>query len=509
MRGGDFEYAMNSRIEAKYRFAHMHALQAKVVIENLRYLEMKQEAVEKQKDIEEFINQVASEHQAVSSLIKKPYTNSINSLPQYLTNQLCEIVSNPNTREQEVIDFIDEHKIDIDKFNDASQAMQSSDDLSILYESSAIEYTTLTGNLTVLEVLIKRYGANFSLFKTNKREGIVLNLNDFSSPDMLEFMFDPAQPFYQRHPERQFLEFFLDVMAGRLHKVKTYLELNPDCICDYIKSGYGNEEPQLIFILTLAYKFKHLHVIRYLENYIKIYIEDSHALRHLQKLEKLFFMAESFNNVYGRTEPNRKRIDDILDKMLEIIMNNLRDLRNIPIHELTNNHRNSIARLQLDIVVVYLKKVVQITLDGDRATHKAYEYYVQARAIHLKNQNRFNNIDQNYLEKPTYYVEKIQNAICILRSNIEDKLYQARKKYINEVENLQDSMVDSGSDHGSDLYDDEQTETIENNSPTAITHLNGSFGNASNMFQNVEVKPDDVKPESSEHKKANIAARMI
>jgi hypothetical protein len=88
-------------------------------------------------------------------------------------------------------------------------------------------------------------------------------------------------------------------------------------------------------------------------------------------------------------------------------------------------------------------------------------------------------------------------------------LYQARKKYINEVENLQDSMVDSGSDHGSDLYDDEQTETIENNSPTAITHLNGSFGNASNMFQNVEVKPDDVKPESSEHKKANIAARMI
>jgi hypothetical protein len=406
---------------AAYRYAYIYNNQA---LDALEFLDTGAvELIATKEKIHETARLIENSAAAIS---KQDLSQLSFMSPSYQLNMICNISSNRNSMISDIHEFFNSNSdIDLNAFDDFEKVNHLSATSQSLKPAdlTLIEHVLVSGNFSIFQYMVEQKKVLFSLFPTNKRVGLVSLVNEFTSPAILEYLFNPELHCYLDQPDLVQFEFFLDIMAGRLDKVKEHLEFEPESFFLTPRSHLPNETAAKCFALDLAFQFNQIHVIDYLENFIIDYAADCTRIEDPSDLKNIF---RNLSVCYQRFGWNSKRfdaLDIIAETYINIYLQKIKNLQKINVSDFSPTNARDYLNFQFNILEAVFYRIKLLENIADRDMANSHNKYKQLNSLLLISMAHLNSLKgfMKYVDNGWYRSKQIVKA----SESIKIKFFQS------------------------------------------------------------------------------------
>jgi hypothetical protein len=268
-------------------------------------------------------------NQVNNKLANLPSAPSMQLQHNLAIHELSELVGDFDTPIAEIESFLNENKIDVDD-KVGFININRSNGQTLIVETSPLHNAVANGSLLAVKYLVEVEKAKLPLFTTQKTLGLYNAMSMDTHPEVSEYMLEPPEKFLQGDPDREFTEFLIHSMAGRLGNVEAYLQQFPDAIFKNPISRITNEASDGFTVLYLALLGQQLHIIHYLETFIMAYAVENLKLGSGDKLKFLLKALSTCYNVFGWTAERHDTVDQLTGAISDLFQKQIEEFYKKP-----------------------------------------------------------------------------------------------------------------------------------------------------------------------------------
>jgi hypothetical protein len=395
---------------------------------------------------------------------KKPPHHRI-SKPMELTNHLAVLAENRNTPLSEINallahpEYDKTEKISYWEMVPKGKSYSNRD----AYPSN---WSIGSGSLAIVKTLLEDPNDESWLFPTMNYKGLIEELNQFTPPDVLEYLTTPNRYFYRKATQQPLIDFFLDALAGRLDKVKEYLDADPEAIIKVPEIYNDNNETLAQTVLHMAHLTDQRHVMWFLDNYIISYVYKFKDIEKIQTLRKIYDSMMSCYQSYGFTTRRLKVTRDLKISMLNLLDKALAELTNKPEEQISDDELKSISQYNYTILLIKITDARKSHYDASNCTDG------NQISLLIETKEKYDNIAEKILTlDPTHLPGDFVEVCQTLMHNQEQISSDLEKIYAGlENESLSSETKSDDEDEKNEVAGKEEKKVGENRpSPTTRT----------------------------------------